>query len=130
MIEGSARAADLAASGANVLVVADATAGLKALIDKSAAGFVGSSLDYVVAASKDPAIADAGIGWTRNINTYSSGMAYAWGVKPGNDGLIDALIRGSCGLADKAIASAYANAFLALTRRSSRHRGRPLSAPA
>lgn len=112
VIEGSARAADLVASGANVLVVPDATAGLKALIDKSAAGFVGSSLDYVVAASKDVDIANAGIGWTRNINTYSSGMAYAWGVKAGNDGLIDALNQGIVAAwQEKAIASAYASAF-------------------
>lgn len=112
VVNGSARTGDLTSSGADVVNVADTAAGLKALVDKSAQGFVGSSLDYVVAASADPAIANAGIGWTRNTDTYSSGVAYAWGVKPGNDKLIDALNQGIVAAwQGKVIASAYANAF-------------------
>lgn len=112
VVTGSPRTADLTSAGADLVSVADTTAGLKALVDKSAQGFVGSSLDYVVAASKNPDIANAGIGWTRNIDTYSSGVAYAWGVKPGNDKLIDALNQGIVAAwQNKVIATAYANAF-------------------
>ena len=112
IVKGNPRAADLTAAGIELITVDDAAAGLKALIDKSAAGFVGSSLDYVTAASGDTAIADAGIGWTRNVNPYSKGAAFGWGVKDGNSKLIDGLNQGIVAAwQDNVIASAYGNAF-------------------
>lgn len=112
VVSGNPRIADLTAAGADLLTVDTAAAGLRALIDKTAAGFVGSSLDYVVAASGDTAIADAGIGWTRNLNGYSSGLAYAWGVKAGNSALIDALNQGIvASWQDNTMATVYGNAF-------------------
>ena len=110
--KGSPRLADLSSSGADVLQVDDAVAGLKALTDKTAAGFVGTSLDYVVATSANPDLAKAGLGWTRNVDTYSSGVAYAWGVKAGNDKLVDALNQGIVAAwQGNVIAGAYAKAF-------------------
>ncbi|MFO1058615.1 MAG: transporter substrate-binding domain-containing protein [Dongiaceae bacterium] len=112
VVKGNPRIADLTAAGADLLVVENAAAGLHALADKSAAGFVGSSLDYVAAASADPDLAKVGIGWTRNTNSYSSGVAFAWGVKAGNAKLIDALNQGIVAAwQGKAIATAYGNAF-------------------
>jgi len=112
VVKGNPRIADLTAAGADLVTVDDAAAGLKALADKSAAAFVGSSLDYVVAASANPDLAKVGIGWTRNVNTYSSGVAFAWGVKAGNNKLIDALNQGIVAAwQGKAIVTAYGNAF-------------------
>lgn len=112
IVKDDPRVADLTAAGIDLVTVDDAAAGLKALIDKSAAGFVGSSLDYVTAASSDSAIADAGIGWTRNINAWSKAVAFSWGVKEGNTTLIDGLNQGIVAAwQDGDIASAYADAF-------------------
>lgn len=112
VVSGSSRIAELTAAGVEVVEVDDAAAGLRALIDKSAAGFVGSSLDYVVAASANTDIADAGIGWKRNVNTYSNGVAYAWGVNAGNSALIDGLNQGIVAAwQQNVIASAYGTAF-------------------
>jgi len=112
IVKDNPRAADLTAAGIDVITVDSPAAGLKALIDKSAAGFVGSSLDYVTAASGDTTIADAGIGWTRNINPASKGNAFSWGVQAGNSKLIDALNQGIVtAWQDNVIVGAYANAF-------------------
>jgi hypothetical protein len=112
VVRGNPRVADLTAAGVDLLLVTDATAGLKALVDKSAAAFVGSSLDYVAAASTDSAIANAGIGWTRNGNSYSNGAAYAWGVKAGNAKLIDSINQAIVAAwQGNVIASAYGKAF-------------------
>lgn len=91
VIEGSSRIPDLQASGANLLEVSTAEEGLKALIDGSVQGFVGSTIDYLTGTSSDPAITNAAIGWKRNINLYSYGEAYIWGVKTGDGVLLDAL---------------------------------------
>lgn len=103
---------DLKASGVSVLEVNDAAAGFKALVDGSAQGFVGTTIDYVVAASGDPTIANAGIGWVRNVDTYSYGEAYIWGVKTGNGKLLDALNQAiTAAWQQKLILQAYTNAF-------------------
>ncbi len=106
------RIADIKATGAQVLEVADAAAGLGALVDGTAKGFVGSSLDYAVAAGADPKIAGAGIGWVRNANNYSSGVAYAWGAKWGNEALLDALNQAiMAAWQQNVISNAYRSAF-------------------
>jgi hypothetical protein len=66
----------------------------------------------VAAASADADLAKAGIGWTRNTDSYSSGTAYAWGIKAGNDKLIDAVNQGIVAAwQGNVIAGAYAKAF-------------------
>jgi ABC-type amino acid transport substrate-binding protein len=94
VISGDPRLADLATAGIDVVTVDSAAAGLKAVVDGTAAGFVGRSTDYTTAASADPSISGAGIGWVRNSNLYTKGEAYAWGVKSGNGALVDALNQG------------------------------------
>jgi polar amino acid transport system substrate-binding protein len=112
VVSGNPRIADLEASGADVLEVEDAVAGMRALMDGSALGFVGSSLDYLMAASSDPEIADAGIGFVRNINVYSIGESYIWGVKSGNGDLLDALNQGlNAAYQGDVVANAYQAAF-------------------
>lgn len=112
VISGNPRIKDIEATGATVVEVADAAAGLRALIDGSAQGFVGSSTAYVLAASTDSDIANAGIGWRRNVNSYSYGEAYAWGVKAGNADLIDALNQAiTAAWQQGVIAKAYGSAF-------------------
>ena len=57
----SARIADLQAAGAEHRDILDTpAAALKAVVDGQALGFVGSSLEYAVAASADPSISQAG----------------------------------------------------------------------
>jgi len=112
IVSGNPRIADLEASGADILEVDDAAAGMRALMDGSALGFVGSSLDYILAAGSDPDIADAGIGFVRNINVYTSGESYVWGVKSGNGELLDALNQGlNAAWQGDAVANAYQAAF-------------------
>jgi ABC-type amino acid transport substrate-binding protein len=81
VVSGDPRKGDIA-SVADVLEVSDAAAGLKAVVDGSALAFVGSTVDYVSAASADPAIVSAGIGWVRNNNAFTAGAA----VRVGREG--------------------------------------------
>jgi ABC-type amino acid transport substrate-binding protein len=111
-IAGNPRIADMKKAGADVLEVPDAAAGLQALVDKTAAGFVGTTLDYAVATSSDPKLADAGIGWVRNTDLYTYGEAYIWGVKAGNGDLLDALDQAiTAAWQQNAIAGAYRPVF-------------------
>jgi len=112
IVSGNPRIADLEASGADVLEVADAVAGMRALMDGSALGFVGTSLDYIMAAGSDAEIADAGIGFVRNINVYSFGESFIWGVKSGNGDLLDVLNQGlTAAYQGDVVANAYQAAF-------------------
>lgn len=91
IVQGNPREADLKTSGANVLEVADTAAGLKALVDGSASGFVTGTVDYAVATAANPSLAAAGIEYLRNNDVYSHGDAFVWGVKGGNGDLLDGL---------------------------------------
>jgi hypothetical protein len=91
VVTGDPRLADLQTAGIDVLTVDSAAAGLKAVVAGTALGFVGTSIDYAVAASADPTISGAGIGWVRNSDLFTKGEAYAWGVKAGNTAVNDAL---------------------------------------
>ncbi len=111
VVSSDPRKADIA-SVADVMDVSDATAGLKAVVDGSALAFVGSTVDYVSAASSDPAIVSAGIGWVRNNNSFTAGAAYAWGVMASNRTMTDALNQAiSAAWQQKVINQAYLQAF-------------------
>ncbi len=111
VVSGDPRQADIA-SVADVLEVPDAAAGLKAVVDGSALAFVGSTVDYVSAASADPNIVSAGIGWVRNNNAFTAGAAYAWGVKADNRAMTDALDQAiSAAWQQKVVNQAYLQAF-------------------
>ena len=112
VVNGSPRIADLQAAGANILMFDTPAAALKAVVDGQALGFVGSSLEYAVAASADPSISQAGIGYVRNGNIYSHGDAFAWGVKAGNGKLLDALDQSNTlAWQKKVIGDAYGQAW-------------------
>lgn len=112
IVSGNPRIADLEASGADVLEVEDAVTGMRALMDGSAMGYVGTSLDYIMAAGNDAEIADAGIGFVRNINVYSFGESYVWAVKAGNGELLDALNQGlNAAWQGDVVANTYQAAF-------------------
>lgn len=112
VITGNSRTQAIKDAGVAVLEVADAAAGLQALVDGTAKAFVGSSLDYATAASSNEAIANKGIGWVRNINPASIGYAYSWGVRGGNDVLLDALNQAiTAAWQQNIISEAYKNAF-------------------
>lgn len=91
VVNGDPRVADLQADGAPIMSVDTPDAGLTAVVNGQALGFVGSAVDYATAASANPTIANAGIGWVRNGNLYTKGFAYSWGVKSGSGQLVDAL---------------------------------------
>ena len=111
-VKGDPRLADLQQAGIDVLTVDTAAAGLKAVVDGTALGFVGRSTDYTASASADAAISGAGIGWVRNGNLYTKGEAYAWGVKSGNSQLVDALNQGiTLAWQQKVMGDAYASTW-------------------
>jgi ABC-type amino acid transport substrate-binding protein len=91
VVQGDPRAADIQKAGAQVQAFPTAADALRAVAGGFVGGYVGTTLDYVVSASADGAISNAGIGWVRNTNSYTHGVAYGWGIKPGNDKLVDAL---------------------------------------
>lgn len=99
-------------SVADVLEVDTAAAGLKAVVDGSALAFSGTTVDYAAAASADPNIVQAGIGWVRNNDSFTAGSAYAWGVKAGNRSMTDALDQAiTAAWQQKVINQAYLQAF-------------------
>jgi hypothetical protein len=78
-----------------------------------ALGFVGSTVDVMATVSKDPSLVSANIGFVRNIDTKSYGESYIWGVKAGNNVLLDALNQGiTAAWQGGVIASAYSTAFI------------------
>lgn len=112
MVSSDPRLPDLQASGADVLTVDSPAAGLKAVVDGSALGFVGSSVDYAAATSGDASIGQAGVGYIRNVNVYTHGEAFGWGVKAGNGVLLDALDQAlAAAWQKKVIGDAYRTAF-------------------
>lgn len=111
VVTGDPRMSDVQ-SVATVLEVPNASAGLKAVADGTALAFVGSTVDYVAAASADPTIVNAGIGWVRNNNASTAGAAYAWGVKADNRTMMDALNQAiTAAWQQKVINQAYLEAF-------------------
>jgi hypothetical protein len=112
VVSGNPRIADLVASGADVIEVDTPIAGLQAVVDGSALGFVGSSIDYIVAASSNQEIADAGIGFVRNVNLYTYGEPYVWAVKSGNGELLDVLDQGiNAAWQEDVLAKSFQDAF-------------------
>jgi cystine transport system substrate-binding protein len=112
VVAGDPRIDDIQAVGVEVQEFPDATAALLAVADGSAAGFVGTTLDYVTAASADQSISETVTGWLRNSNTKTLGHAFGWGVKAGNAGLVDALDQAvTKAWQDKIVAGAYFDAF-------------------
>jgi ABC-type amino acid transport substrate-binding protein len=116
VLEGSDRIDELSAAlgvdPADLITVADPAEALQALVDGTAQGFVGTTIDYNIGASSSDELANAGIGWVRNNNLYSYGEAFIWGVKGGNADLIDALDQGiTAAWQQDTISQAYRDAF-------------------
>jgi ABC-type amino acid transport substrate-binding protein len=106
------RAADLGRADIPVLTVPSAADGLRAVVTGAALGFVGRSTDYAVAVSENRDLGAAGIGWVRNINLYTRGEAYAWGVKPGDGAFLDAVNQGiTMAWQERVVADAFASAW-------------------
>ena len=112
VVSGNSRIADMKATGADVMEVSDTHAGLHAVADGSAAGFVGSTLDFVDSQSRNPDLGDANIGFVRNVNSHTYGEAYSFAVKWGNASLCDGLSQAiAAQWQNKSIAGYYARAF-------------------
>jgi polar amino acid transport system substrate-binding protein len=109
---GSSRLTDLKKAGVSVLEVDNASAGLKAVADGTAQGFVGSSIEFVASVTADPKLVDIGLGWVRNNDDYAHGEAFAWGVKAGNAELLDGINQAiTAAWQDRTIIRTYMQAF-------------------
>ena len=112
VVSGSSRIADLTAAGVGYTEYPNNAAALKAVASGEVAGFVGSTVDYLTTVSADESLSTAGIGFVRNTNLYTTGTTFAWGVKAGNGGLLDALNQGiNAAWQQKVIANAYQSTF-------------------
>lgn len=111
VVAGDPREANIK-SVADVVEVADAASGLKAVAAGTALAFVGSTVDYAAATSANAEIAKVGIGWVRNNDAFTSGATYAWGVQAGNRTMTDALNQAiTAAWQQKVINGAYLAAF-------------------
>jgi len=112
VVSGNSRIADITAAGADVIEVSDTHAGLHAVADGSANGFVGTAIEFLDTVSSNPDLSDANIGFVRNVNSYTYGEAYAWAVKWGNASLVDGLSQAiAAQWQNKSVAGHYARAF-------------------
>ena len=108
----SPRLASLQADGVKVATFSTAQEALEAVVSGAAQAFVGTTSEYAQAVSSDPTLAKANIQWIRNTNVYTTGDAYAWGVKAGNTGLLNDLNQAiTLGWQQGWLQSAYNNAW-------------------
>ena len=115
VVAGSNRIAALQSSGATVLTFPTVAAALGAVADGQAAAFVGTSVDFASTVSATPALQKAQFQFLQNTDTYSQGLAYAWGVKAGDGTLVDDLNQAIAlswinGVTDSAFSSAWPGA--------------------
>lgn len=109
---GNPRIAQIKAVGVETVEVPDGVAGLKAVNDGAALGFVGTTLEYASSIAADPSLADIGFGWVRNNNNQTAGKAYSWAVRKGNAALADAIDQAvSAAWQERVITKAMTRAF-------------------
>ena len=112
ILTGSPRKAQLQQAGIKFTEYPDAASALKAVADGSAAAFVGLTTDALPAISADTTLQAANFTFLRNVDTYTAGVTYSWGVKAGNNVLLDALNQGiASAYQTHALQDAYAAAF-------------------